>query len=113
MRFLLSVAAPVRAFEPASEHYLCVRFLGSEIRLKLPQTDGAGGRFGKGFRSFVAQVEESRRAQRQPRRREPREKTMSTQNTVKLHRVLRAPPQRIYRAFLDPDAMAKWLPPHG
>lgn len=37
---------------------------------------------------------------------------MST-NTVRLHRVLRAPPERIYRAFLDPDAMAKWLPPHG
>ena len=35
------------------------------------------------------------------------------ENTVKLHRVLRAPAQRIYRAFLDPDAMAKWLPPHG
>ena len=33
--------------------------------------------------------------------------------TVRLHRVLRAPPDRIYRAFLDPDAMAKWLPPHG
>lgn len=33
--------------------------------------------------------------------------------TVRLHRVLRAPPERIYRAFLDPDAMAKWLPPHG
>jgi len=33
--------------------------------------------------------------------------------TVQLHRVLRAPPERIYRAFLDPDAMAKWLPPHG
>ncbi|WP_137893127.1 SRPBCC family protein [Ramlibacter sp. 2FC] len=33
--------------------------------------------------------------------------------TVRLHRVLRAPPQRIYEAFLDPDAMAKWLPPHG
>jgi uncharacterized protein YndB with AHSA1/START domain len=33
--------------------------------------------------------------------------------TVKLHRVLRAPPERVYRAFLDPDAMAKWLPPHG
>lgn len=37
---------------------------------------------------------------------------MST-NTVRLHRVLRAPPQRVYRAFLDADAMAKWLPPHG
>ncbi len=34
-------------------------------------------------------------------------------NTVKLHRVLRAPAERIYRAFLDPDAMAKWLPPFG
>ncbi|HZP86949.1 MAG TPA: SRPBCC family protein [Burkholderiales bacterium] len=34
-------------------------------------------------------------------------------NTVRLHRVLRAPPERIYRAFLDAQAMAKWLPPHG
>ena len=34
-------------------------------------------------------------------------------NTVRLHRVLRAPPERIYRAFLDPDAMTKWIPPHG
>src|ERR671929_2228063 len=34
-------------------------------------------------------------------------------NTVRFHRVLRATPERIYRAFLDPDAMAKWLPPHG
>src|SRR6188472_3845115 len=34
-------------------------------------------------------------------------------NTVRLHRVLRATPARIYRAFLDPDAMAKWLPPNG
>ena len=33
--------------------------------------------------------------------------------TIRLHRVLRATPERIYRAFLDPDAMAKWLPPHG
>ena len=33
--------------------------------------------------------------------------------TVTLHRVLRAPSERIYRAFLDPDAMAKWLPPNG
>ena len=37
---------------------------------------------------------------------------MST-NTVRLHRVLRAPPERVYRAFLDPGAMAKWLPPNG
>ena len=33
--------------------------------------------------------------------------------TVKLHRVLKAPPERVYRAFLDPAAMCKWLPPHG
>ena len=33
--------------------------------------------------------------------------------TVRLHRVLRATPERIYRAFLEPDAMAKWLPPYG
>ena len=37
---------------------------------------------------------------------------MST-NTVKLHRVLRAPAERIYKAFLNPEAMAKWLPPNG
>jgi uncharacterized protein YndB with AHSA1/START domain len=34
-------------------------------------------------------------------------------NTIKLHRVLRATPERVYRAFLDPDAMVKWLPPNG
>ena len=34
-------------------------------------------------------------------------------NSVKLHRVLTAPPERVYRAFLDPNAMVKWLPPHG
>jgi uncharacterized protein YndB with AHSA1/START domain len=34
-------------------------------------------------------------------------------HTIQLHRVLRAPPERVYRAFLDVDAMAKWLPPHG
>ena len=36
-----------------------------------------------------------------------------TSNTVRLHRVLRAPPGRVYRAFLDADALAKWLPPNG
>jgi uncharacterized protein YndB with AHSA1/START domain len=36
-----------------------------------------------------------------------------TTNTVRLHRILRAPPERIYRAFLDADAWVKWLPPHG
>ena len=34
-------------------------------------------------------------------------------NTVRLHRVLRATPERVYRAFLDPDALVKWLPPNG
>jgi uncharacterized protein YndB with AHSA1/START domain len=37
---------------------------------------------------------------------------MST-NTIRLHRVLRAAPERVYRAFLDADAMAKWVPPNG
>jgi uncharacterized protein YndB with AHSA1/START domain len=36
-----------------------------------------------------------------------------TSHTVRLHRVLRATPERVYRAFLDPDAMVKWLPPNG
>jgi uncharacterized protein YndB with AHSA1/START domain len=36
-----------------------------------------------------------------------------TTNTIKLHRVLRSTPERIYRAFLDADAKAKWLPPNG
>lgn len=34
-------------------------------------------------------------------------------STIRLHRVLRAPPERVYRAFLDAEAMAKWLPPYG
>ena len=34
-------------------------------------------------------------------------------NTIRLHRVLRATPERVYRAFLDPAAMCKWLPPNG
>lgn len=34
-------------------------------------------------------------------------------NTIQLHRVLAAPPERVYRAFLDAEAIAKWLPPHG
>ncbi|RYG13244.1 MAG: polyketide cyclase [Burkholderiales bacterium] len=36
-----------------------------------------------------------------------------TTGTIQLHRVLTAPPERVYRAFTDPDAWAKWLPPHG
>src|SRR5437868_9989040 len=47
-----------------------------------------------------------------PRRpRNPKERAMP--GTIRLHRVLKAPPDRVYRAFLDPEAMAKWLPPHG
>jgi uncharacterized protein YndB with AHSA1/START domain len=38
--------------------------------------------------------------------------TMAT-NTVRLHRVLRAPPERVYRAFINAEAMAKWIPPNG
>jgi uncharacterized protein YndB with AHSA1/START domain len=34
-------------------------------------------------------------------------------NTIRLHRVLRTTPAKVYKAFLDPDAMAKWLPPNG
>jgi uncharacterized protein YndB with AHSA1/START domain len=39
--------------------------------------------------------------------------TANTTNTIRLHRVLRAKPERIYRAFLDADACVKWLPPNG
>lgn len=38
---------------------------------------------------------------------------VESSSTVHLHRVLRAPPERVYRAFLDPDALVKWIPPHG
>jgi len=37
----------------------------------------------------------------------------NTNNIVRLHRVLRAPMERVYKAFLDPDALCRWLPPHG
>src|SRR5215510_8605554 len=39
--------------------------------------------------------------------------TTGNTNTIRLHRVLRATPERVYRAFIDADAMAKWLPPNG
>jgi uncharacterized protein YndB with AHSA1/START domain len=39
--------------------------------------------------------------------------TTSNTSTIRLHRVLQAPPERVYRAFLDANAMAKWLPPNG
>ena len=39
--------------------------------------------------------------------------TTSNTNIIRLHRVLQAPPERVYRAFLDAGAMAKWLPPNG
>jgi uncharacterized protein YndB with AHSA1/START domain len=37
----------------------------------------------------------------------------STPGTVRLHRVFTAPPERVYRAFLEPDAVVRWLPPYG
>ena len=39
--------------------------------------------------------------------------TANNTSTIRLHRVLKAPPDRVYRAFLDANAMAKWLPPNG
>jgi uncharacterized protein YndB with AHSA1/START domain len=39
--------------------------------------------------------------------------TTPATGTVRLHRVFKAPPERVYKAFLDPKAMVKWLPPHG
>src|SRR5512138_1780737 len=39
--------------------------------------------------------------------------TKAATNTIRLHRVMKAPPDRIYKAILDPAANAKWLPPHG
>jgi uncharacterized protein YndB with AHSA1/START domain len=39
--------------------------------------------------------------------------TKSNTNTIRLHRVVHAPPERVYRAFLDANAMVKWLPPNG
>lgn len=38
---------------------------------------------------------------------------MSESNTVKLHRVFTAPPERVFKAFIDPDALVKWMAPHG
>lgn len=38
---------------------------------------------------------------------------MASENTVRLHRVVRCPPERLYKALLDPAALVKWMPPHG
>ena len=40
-------------------------------------------------------------------------KPATSTNTIRLHRIIMAPPERVYRAFLDPTAMVKWLPPNG
>lgn len=40
-------------------------------------------------------------------------KQAATTNTIRLHRVLKAPPERVYKAILDPAAISKWYPPHG
>jgi uncharacterized protein YndB with AHSA1/START domain len=66
-----------------------------------------------GLFTFVDPVEAVVTAERRRLPREQQGEEVMAENTVKLHRVLRAPAQRIYRAFLDADAMAKWLPPHG
>lgn len=39
--------------------------------------------------------------------------TSAPGNTIRLHRVFRAPPERVFRAFIEPDALARWIPPHG
>ncbi len=44
---------------------------------------------------------------------ETNSKQTAATNAVRLHRVLKAPPERVYRAILDPSANSKWLPPHG
>jgi uncharacterized protein YndB with AHSA1/START domain len=43
----------------------------------------------------------------------PKETAIMSTHTIQLHRVFRATPERVYRAFVDADAMAKWLPPNG
>jgi uncharacterized protein YndB with AHSA1/START domain len=43
----------------------------------------------------------------------PQRRPSMTTHTIKIHRVLRSAPERVYRAFLEPDALAKWLPPNG
>ena len=43
----------------------------------------------------------------------PETRNKPSTGTVRLHRVLRAPAERVYKAFIDPDAMVKWMPPHG
>ena len=45
--------------------------------------------------------------------RKPSKTSIFTANTARLHRVLAAKPEKVFRAFLDADAMAKWLPPYG
>src|SRR3954465_6176269 len=52
-------------------------------------------------------------ADRRPVFPEMQTRSLKMPNTVRFHRVLRAPPERVYRAFLDADAKAKWLPPYG
>jgi uncharacterized protein YndB with AHSA1/START domain len=43
----------------------------------------------------------------------PKRKENDADHTIRLHRVLRGKPEKVYRAFLDADALAEWLPPHG
>ena len=46
-------------------------------------------------------------------KKQQKEQKQENGNVLKISRIIRAPAERIYKAFLDPDAMAKWLPPHG
>src|SRR5262245_48976220 len=64
------------------------------------------------IRTLSGRLSSRREAYLRKSRKEKTDMTNSA-NTIRLHRVLRAPVERVYRAFLDADAMAKWLPPHG
>ena len=66
-------------------------------------------------RTFLCEMSWSARFLRRSNENQDPRKIMPTNevNTIRLHRVLRATPERIYRAFLDADALAKWLPPNG
>lgn len=82
--------------------FVCMEFAGEGICLRRPVGDTMGTRVPAGAGSFIPLISE------------PSEAPMSSStSTIRLHRVVRAPAERVYRAFLDPDAMAKWLPPHG
>ena len=66
--------------------------------------------------SFVVTVsgDERKPTRRQPNKpNEPNHREKSMPSTIRLHRVIAAKPEKLYRAFLEPDAIASWLPPYG